>query len=176
MPIMVLAVVIAGVYFVLKRKMESKGQDSSLSVSSDLLQSLCEHSQNLFQSLCEHSQNLCQSLCEHSQNFFQALCAHARTLFTHAQKLFKADRGASSNIRNIEHIILKKDETIIDKITVLTMDTNLLVEEFRMLENVVVENIDEKKREAMEDENLSHNRYKDIGISYFIKLCIEFSV
>ena len=165
MPIMVLAMVIAGVYFVLKRKKESKGQDSSLSVSSDL-----------FQSLCEHYQNLCQSLCEHSQNLFQALCAHARAMFTHAQKLFKSDRGASSSIRNIEHIILKKDETIIDKITTLTTDTNLLVEEFRMLENVVVENIDETKREAMEDENLSHNRYKDIGIGCFIKLCIEFSV
>ena len=165
MPVFVLVVVLAGVYFVLKRKKESEGQDSFLSVSSDLFQSLCEHSQNLFQSLCQYSQNL-----------FQALCAHVRTLFAHAQKLFKSDRGASSSIRNIEHIILKKDETIIDKITALTTDTNLLLEEFRMLENVVVENIDETKREAMEDKNLSHNRYKDIGIRCFIKLFMEFSV
>ena len=98
-----------------------------------------------------------------SSDLFHALCVHVK-------KLFKPDRGASSTIRNIEHIILKKDETLIDKITALTMDTNLLFEEFRMLENVVDKNIDETKWEAEEDKNLSHNRYKDICIGCFIKL------
>ena len=71
---------------------------------------------------------------------------------------------ATFDIKKVEHSILKKDGLLNEKITALTSDTNLLIEEFKTLENIVKENVDDQTNQATQEEYSAHNRYKDIGI------------
>ena len=63
----------------------------------------------------------------------------------------------------IRHTILKKDDLLNDKITALADNSSLLNEEFKSLESVVKETVDDTMVEAKHENNIAHNRYKDIG-------------
>lgn len=88
--------------------------------------------------------------------------------FSHerVQKLCKTAEGGSF-ITNIEHSILKKDETLNNKISNLIDNPSSLNEEFKSLERIVAENVNDTTREAKQEDNLAHNRYKDIGKNIF---------
>ena len=75
----------------------------------------------------------------------------------------KAGEGGSLDIKKIKHTILKKDDLLNDKITALADNSILLNEEFKSLESVVKENVDDTMVEAKHENNRAHNRYKDIG-------------
>ena len=63
----------------------------------------------------------------------------------------------------IKHNILKKDDQLKDKIVPLAGNTDALNEEFKQLENLVKEDVTDSMLESKEEDNITHNRYKDIG-------------
>ena len=63
----------------------------------------------------------------------------------------------------IKHNILKKDDQLKDKIVVLAANTEALSEEFKHIENLVKEDVTDTMLESKQEDNVTHNRYKDIG-------------
>ena len=63
----------------------------------------------------------------------------------------------------IKHNILKKDDQLKNKIVVLAANTDELSEEFKQLENLVNEDVTDTMLESKQEDNVTHNRYKDIG-------------
>ena len=90
----------------------------------------------------------------------------------------KAREGRTLDTKKIKHTILKKDDLLNDKITALADNTSLLNEEFKTLETVVKENVHDTMVEAKLENNIAHNRYKDIGTilsKKYDKNCLLFS-
>ena len=68
-------------------------------------------------------------------------------------------------LKDVKHTVLKKDEALIKNISAFIKDESRLAEEFKLLEDQVIEHVKETTNEAKAEENLPHNRYKDIGIT-----------
>ena len=76
----------------------------------------------------------------------------------------KGIEESTFDIKKVQHTILKKDGLLNEKITALTNDTNLLIEEFKTLETIVKEHVDDQTNQTTQEEYSAHNRYKDIGM------------
>ena len=63
----------------------------------------------------------------------------------------------------IKHNILKKNDYLKEKIVALAGNTDALNEEFKNLEKLVKEDVTDTMLESKQEDNITHNRYKDIG-------------
>ena len=65
-------------------------------------------------------------------------------------------------LKDVKHNVLKKDESLIQSISTFMADDAKLAEEFKALEDQVRVQVLDTTIDAKTEENLPHNRFKDI--------------
>ena len=74
-----------------------------------------------------------------------------------------SDEKSIPGINTPLHVLLKKDVQLKTKLDSFADDTATLTEEFKQIENIAKTAINDSMKDAKEENNIQHNRYKDIG-------------
>ena len=80
------------------------------------------------------------------------------------RKRRNTQKGGKQKYRNgtVNHIVLKKDDSLKDRLVDLAGDTAKLNDEFKQLESFVKQEIVETTEESTKEVNTAHNRYNDV--------------